>query len=127
VSSGSVYGSHVDTDELALTLEKTRVLRLALNVLYDGMDEIYEEHSDAAAMDRFRDTLAEVHQHLCAAETRALALCGFAEHYVVIRPFSPARPPEPEAVKEVTAAVRTLAGHGMLVQAPDALGRDITG
>ena len=37
MSSGSVYGSHVDTDELALTLEKTRVLRLALNVLCDGI------------------------------------------------------------------------------------------
>jgi hypothetical protein len=39
--NGNPYGSYVNTNELALILDETRVLRLALNVLYDGMEHIY--------------------------------------------------------------------------------------
>jgi hypothetical protein len=75
-------------------------------------------------VDHVRETLDQVHDHLSAAEARALAQCGFAEHYVVIRPLSPARLPGEGPMKEITTAVRALRRHGMLVQAPDARDRD---
>jgi hypothetical protein len=122
--SGNRYGSYVDTDELSLALDRTRLVRLALNVLYDRLDEVYHEPTEPQAIDRARETLDQVHDHLSAAETRALTQHGFAEHYVVIRPFSPARLPGEGAMKEITTAVRALRRHGMLVQAPDAGDRD---
>ena len=118
------YGEDVDTDELSLILDKTRLIRLALNIVYDRLDEIYHEPTEPEAMEQVWETLDQVHDHLSAAETRALTEHGYAEHYTVIRPVSPATPLEPEAMKEITAAVRTLAQHRMLVQAPDARDRD---
>jgi hypothetical protein len=111
--SGNLYGSYVNTNELARTLDETRVLRLALNVLYDGLPRDITRGP-------VEDTLATIHDHLTETETRALAQRGFAEHYVVIRPFSPVSLPEEGVMKEITSAIRTLQRHGMLVQAPDA-------
>jgi hypothetical protein len=109
------YGSYVDMDELSLILEKTRLMRLALNVLYDRLDGIYDEPTELEAIDHVRGMFDQVHDRLSAAETRALTQHGFAEHYVVIRPFSPARLPAEGAMKEITTAIRTLQQHGMLV------------
>jgi hypothetical protein len=114
---GRPHGAYVDVDELARTLDKTRVLRLALNVLYDDLP-------DRVTRGSVEDALVKVHDHLTKEETTALTAFGFAEHYVVIRPFSPLGLPEPQAVKEITSAIRTLYRHGMLVQAPDARARD---
>jgi len=115
--SGRPRGGYVDTNELGAVLDATRVRRLALNVLYDGLP-------GDLMRGPVEDALATLHDRLTQDETRALTQCGFAEHYVVIRPFSPLSLPEPQAVTEITSAIRTLERHGMLVQAPDARERD---
>lgn len=117
VGNGNPHGAYVDTDELAVILNKTRVLRLALNVLYDDLP-------DHVKRGPVEDALVKIHDHLTQEETTALAVFGFAEHYAVIRPFSPFSLPEPQSVTEITSAVRTLQRHGMLVQEPDARTRD---
>jgi hypothetical protein len=55
--SGNRYGSYVNTNELARTLDETRVLRLALNVLYDGLPRDITRGP-------VEDTLATIHDHL---------------------------------------------------------------
>jgi hypothetical protein len=115
--SGRPRGGYVDTNELGAVLDATRVRRLALNVLYDSLP-------GDLMRGPVEDALATLHDRLTQDETRALTQCGFAEHYVVIRPFSPLSLPEPQAVTEITSAIRTLERHGMLVQAPDARERD---
>ena len=111
-------------NDLDVALSSTRVLRLALNVLYDGMEELYDRASDAAAKRRFHDLMGEVHQHLSKAEADALSRCGLAEFFTVIKPLSPLSMPSPEAVKEITAAVSALERHGLLALQSDALIRD---
>jgi hypothetical protein len=111
----------VDLDEFALALDATRKIRAALNIMYDGIDTLYQAR-DWEAQRRFTAVMREVSDRLTAAETRALLRDGFAEHYVVVRPLSLADPPA--GLSEILAAVRTLMEHGMLVQEPDALGRD---
>lgn len=111
--NGNAYGSYVDINELAHVLGETRVLRLALNVLWDNLP------GNAPG-----EAFTKIHESLTKAETRALREHGFAEHYVVIRPFSPVRLPDAEAMEEITSAIRTLRRHGMLVQASDAMDRD---
>lgn len=118
------YRSYVDTNELGAILGETRILRLALNVLYDGIDHLYAGATGSQAGSRFQDVMADVHERLTEAETRVLRQHGFAGHYVVIRPFSPVRLPDEGAMKEIASAVRVLQRHGMLVQEPDALDRD---
>ena len=115
--SGRPHRGYVDTSELAALLDETRVRRLALNVLYDGLPRDLMGGP-------VEDAIAALHDRLTQDETRALTQCGFAEHYVVIRPFSPLSLPGPQAVKEITGAIRALERHGMLIQAPDALERD---
>ena len=115
--SGRPHRGYVDTNELGAILDETRVRQLALNVLYDGLPHDLMRGP-------VEDALAALHDRLTRDETRALTQCGFAEHYVVIRPFSPLSLPEPQAVTEITSAIRTLERHGMLIQAPDARERD---
>jgi hypothetical protein len=112
-ASDNPYGAYVDINELGAALDSTRVLRLALNILWDHLPSGIPQGA-----------FTEIHDRLTEDETRALTQCGFAEHYVVIRPFSPLRLPEEKTMKEITSAIRTLHRHGMLVQAPDALPRD---
>ena len=112
------------TDGVSAALGSTRVLRLALNVLYDGMDVLYDQTSDAAAKDRFHDLMHEVHQHLTRAELDALSRCGLAEFFTIIKPLSPLTMPTPQALKEITTAVSTLEWHGLLAFQADALIRD---
>jgi hypothetical protein len=112
------------TDGVSAALGSTRVLRLALNVLYDGMDELYDQTSDAAAKDRFHDLMQEVHQHLTRAELDALSRCGLAEFFTIVKPLAPLTMPTPQALKEITTAVSTLERHGLLALQSDALIRD---
>jgi len=107
------YGAYVDINELGAALDSTRVLRLALNILWDHLPGGIPQ-----------EAFTKIHDRLTQDETRALTQCGFAEHYVVIRPFSPLSLPEEKTMKEITSAIRTLHRHGMLVQAPDVLPRD---
>jgi len=111
-------GDDVELDDFARPLDATRKIRAALNIMYDGMDTLYDA-DDKDAQDRFTTVMQEAHDRLTAAETRALLRDGFAEHYVVVRPISLANPPP--GLNEILAAVRTLMEHGMLVQQPDAL------
>jgi hypothetical protein len=112
------------TDGLSAALGSTRVLRLALNVLYDGMEQIYDQAPDTAAKDRFHDLMHEVHQHLTRAELDALSRCGLAEFFTIIKPLSPLAMLSPEALREITTAVSTLERHGLLALQADALTRD---
>jgi hypothetical protein len=116
-SRDNPYGAYVDINELDAALDSTRALRLALNILWDHLPGGIP-HGPA------QDVFTKIHDHLTQTETSALTQCGFAEHYVVIRPFSPLSLPEENTMKEITSAIRTLHRHGMLVQAPDALPRD---
>jgi hypothetical protein len=112
------------TDGVTAALDSTRVLRMALNVLYEGMDELYPLGADPAAKHRFEELMSEVHEHLTRAELGALSRCGLAEFFTVIMPLSPLAMPPPGALAEITAAVRTLEGHGLLALQGDALARD---
>jgi hypothetical protein len=84
----------VNLNELGRALDETRVLRLALNVLYDGLP-------DDVTRVPVEDALVKVHDHLTESESRALTQWGFAEHYVVIRPFSPVRLPDEGGMREL--------------------------
>lgn len=117
MSDRRVHGLPVDLDEVSRALNETRILRLALNVLYDNL-------SSDIVDGPVEDIFCKIHDHLSEAETSALVRFGLAEHYVIIRPISPARPPEPAAMKEIAAAINTLEEHDMLVQSPDARNRD---
>jgi hypothetical protein len=120
MSKERVYGVPVDTGNISSTLESTRLLRLALNVLWDGWDGLPSDANTQAV----REMLPIIHDRINAIEIDGLRLWGQAEHYVIIRPISPASPPPPEIMEKITGAVRTLAELGMLVGQPDAYSRE---
>jgi hypothetical protein len=107
------YGAYVDTEDVSSPLESTRVLRLALNVLWSNMPPDMDTEP-------VHDALRSVHDRITEIETGALRRFGVAEHYLIIRPVSPVSPPPPEVMERVTAAVRTLIELGMVVGQHDA-------
>jgi hypothetical protein len=56
MSSERGYGGFVDTEKVSQPLETTRVVRLALNVLWDGLPD------EMAAAGPVYDALAEIHE-----------------------------------------------------------------
>jgi hypothetical protein len=112
-SSEPGYGVPVDTDEVSSTLESARLLRLALNVLWDGLP-------DDMTTGPVGDALESILNRINAMETRELRIFGQAEHYLIVQPISPVSPPPPQIMEKITAAVRTLAELGMLAGQNDA-------
>lgn len=117
MSNHPAQGVQVDLNKVSEALNETRILRLALNVLYDQL-------SFAIVAGPVEDLFCQIHEHLTETETTALERSGLAEHYLIIRPISPVSPPAPDVMQEITAAIQTLKAHDMLVQAPDARYRD---
>ena len=114
------YGVPVDIEAVSSSLDSTRLMRLALNVLWDGLDELPGE----TATESVADALASVHDLINEAESADLRIFGEAEHYLIIRPISPVNPPPPEIMAKITAAVSVLAELGMLVGQNDARYRE---
>lgn len=107
------YGTDVDADEVSAALEPARVLRLALNVLWDGLP-------DRVSRGPAREALEAVCRHLNEVEEAALRRSGLAGYYLIVRPVSLVSPPPPETMERIADAVSTLAGLGMLVGQHDA-------
>ena len=103
----------MDTEDVSSPLESTRVLRLALSVLWDNLPS--EMNTEV-----MHDTLMSIHDRITGIEIDALSMFGTAEHYLIIRPVSPVSPPSPEIMEKITAAVRTLIELGMVVGQHDA-------
>jgi hypothetical protein len=116
MSSERGYGGHVNTEQVSQPLDATRVLRLALNVLWDGLPD------EMTAAGSVYDALAAIHDWINEAESAELRARGLAEHYLIIRPLSPVSPPQ--AMEKIATAVRTLAELGMLAGQHDALYRE---
>ena len=112
------YGVPVDTDGVSPALESTRLLRLALNTLWN---ELPDDLNHAGPV---RDALESIHDRINEVETADLRRYGIAEHYLIIRPVSLVSPPPPQTMEKITAAVRTLDELGMLAGQNDALDRD---
>lgn len=120
MSSKGGYGVPVDIEAVSSSLDSTRLMRLALNVLWNGLDEF----SDGETTESVADALASIHDRINRTESAGLRTFGQAEHYLIIRPISPVNPPAPETMEKITAAVRTLAELGMLVGQNDARYRE---
>ena len=58
-----------------------------------------------------------IYEKLGEMEMANLQRRGLSTDYLVIRPINPMNPPGPEAMEQVTAAIRTLARLGLIVPA----------
>ncbi len=113
MSGGAGFGARVDAWEVSGAVDSTRVLRLALNVLWDGLP-------GPVVRGVVLDGLEAVHRHLSDVEAASLRESGVAEYYMIVRPVSLVSPPPAESAQRIAEAVRTLASFGMLVGQDDA-------
>ncbi len=111
MSGEAGYGVPVDADEASAALESTRILRLALNALWNGLDGLPPD----AVTGPVPEALTSIHDRINEIEAPRCAPGDAREHYLIIRPISPVSPPPPQIMEKITAAVRTLAELGMLV------------
>jgi hypothetical protein len=107
MSSGQDHGAYVDLDAFDSTLAGTRLARLGLDALLESLPA---DLRNTAA----EDTLWEIHDRICEKELADLRLWGVTQQYLIIRPINPARPPAPEDIEKITAAIRTLASLGLI-------------
>ena len=97
----------VNAEEELFVVENLRELRLALDVIHLFLPVAGDTGAITAA-------LRDLHERLCADEDEQLRLTGVPDRYLIVRPVSPYRPPSPEDMERITAAVRTLASFGMI-------------
>jgi hypothetical protein len=102
MSSERGYGAPVNTEDVSSSLESTRLMRLALNVLWNELDELPGQMTTEPV----HDALASIHDRVNEIESASLRRSGRAEHYLIIRPVSPVSPPPPQIMEKITAAVR---------------------
>jgi hypothetical protein len=93
---------------LGAALDKTAMIRLGLEAMWSNLPADFET-------DAIRDALWHIHERLCATETASLREHGMTRRYLIIIPISPLNPPEPEAMAQIAAAIRTLDDHGLII------------
>ncbi|HEX4831442.1 MAG TPA: hypothetical protein VH478_10155 [Trebonia sp.] len=103
---------HAPDDELGDALHRTSMIRLALDAMWLTVDELPD---DADAPDPVRHGLSAIGEWLHQQEAEALRRSGLIRQYLVIHPVSLSSPPPAEAMAEITAAVRTLERHGLII------------
>jgi hypothetical protein len=103
------HGTDVILDDLWSTLEPTRLLRLALNILSRRLPADVETES-------VRESLGSIHEWICKAELKALRTWGLPTQYVIIRPINPLNPPGPEDMEKISSAIRALDDLGLVVR-----------
>lgn len=108
MSGGQGHGAGVDLESVRAALQPTRRLRLALDVLTEDLPPDLET-------DAISKALWELHENLAKTETAQLRTYGLSQDYLIVRPINPINPPAPDTMREITTALKTLAGHGLLV------------
>jgi hypothetical protein len=99
-------------EELGLTLNSTRMIRLGLDAMWYAVDSLPDEAAATAAV---RQALLTISQWLEQAERTALRDGQLTRQYLLIRPVNLASPPSAQSMAQITAAVSTLDGHGLIV------------
>jgi hypothetical protein len=115
MSKDQVYGVRVEIEEISATLFDTRVMRLALEVMWDRMTQYTkpEQHQGQTSV------LVDLDKKIRDMELAVLRDKGLAKEFLIIRPLSPISPPPPETIQKISAAIRTLADLGLLVGQDD--------
>jgi hypothetical protein len=97
-----------DMNTLGTALVETAMVRLGLEALWSNLPPDFET-------DAVRGALWHIHERLCATEIASLREHGMTRRYLLIIPISPLNPPPPAALAQITAAIRTLDDHGLLI------------
>jgi hypothetical protein len=93
---------------LGIALDETVMTRLGLEALWNNLPPDIEA-------DDVRGALWRIHERLCEAEIARLRKHGMTRRYLISIPVSPLNPPTPEAMAQITAAIRTLDDHGLII------------
>lgn len=102
------HGVEVETDSLLAALEPTRLLRHALDVLWENLPTGLQTSTIRAA-------LYEIDERLREATLADLRRGVFSRDYFVVSPINPMNPPSPEDMEKVAAALRTLDDLGLII------------
>jgi|ERR1700722_1874463 hypothetical protein len=117
------YGEDIDEEPLAFSLDRSRRFRLAMNVLWDNLEEVFSDtHSEEYQL--VVDALFAANRAVTQVELAAIRKNMAAEHYLLIKPVNRITPPPPEIMKRIGEAIRTLVELEMVIGQSDAVGRD---
>jgi hypothetical protein len=116
------YGEDADDEPLAFALDNSRRFRLAMNVLWDRLEDICTPED--GEYDLIVKALFAANRAVTRAELAAIQKNLGTEHYLLIKPVSQVTPPPPETMQKIGAAIRTLVELQMIIGQPDALDRD---
>lgn len=102
------HGVAVETDDLLAALELTRILQLALDVLWGNMP-------GGLATESVRGAFCEIDERLRKATLANLRRGVLPRDYLIVSPINPMNPPDREDMEKVTAALRTLDQLGLII------------
>ena len=87
------YGEDVDDEPLAFALDNSRKFRLAMNVLWAGLEDICTPETEE--YDLIESALFAANSAVTRAELAAIQKNLGTEHYLLIKPVSQVTPPPP--------------------------------
>ena len=96
-----------DLEPFRVAQDRTRNIRLALEVIFDRIAWVPGCNADS--------TLLEVAEAVARAEDEELKDLGKTWHYLIIRPLSLTQLPPAGDLDKITVAVRTLCDHGLII------------
>lgn len=102
------HGVEVETDSLRAALEPTRILRHALDALWENLPARMETDAVHAALN-------EIDQRLRASTLADLRQGMLSRDYFIISPINPMNPPSPQDMEKMAAALRTLDDLGLII------------
>jgi hypothetical protein len=101
-----------DSEKIGDALHLTRKIRFSLEVMWSEIDFLPDEIN---ATDAVRDALQTISDWLKTVEAGELRDALLTRNYAVIRPVSLACVPSSESLSEITAAIRVLRQHSLLI------------
>jgi hypothetical protein len=112
MSSEGECGTLVVLDDIQGALKDTRLLRLALEVLWNSLPPDMET-------DGTQEALWGIVQKIGEAELRALSASGLNRQYVIIKPLDMTKVPDPGTLRKISEAIRVLADCGLILPTSD--------
>ena len=117
------YGEDTYEEHFAFALDRSRRFRLAMNVLWDDLEEVFSD-SESEEYQLVVDALFAANRAATQVELAAIRKNMATEHYLLIKPVNRITPPPPEIMKRIGGAIRTLVELEMVIGQPDAVCRD---
>jgi hypothetical protein len=102
-------------DALGDAVHQTRMIRFGLEAIWNAVDALPDGAYPGGGDEGIKPALATIRDWLVRIEEGGLREHVLTRNFSVIKPLSPASPPDAGAVADIAAAIAVLDSHGLII------------